>query len=86
MTDESISGDELNQLAARADSVPERLLSAARDAFGLREFGARVAELVRDSAFDLAAAAVRRAGSRMLSFESGDVAVGVRDHRARVPA
>ena len=75
MNDQPPSGDELNQLAARADSVPERLLSAARDAFGLREFGARVAELVRDSALDLAAAAVRRPGSRMLSFESGDVAV-----------
>jgi hypothetical protein len=75
VNDQPPSGDELNQLAARVDSVPERLLSAARDAFGLREFGARVAELVRDSAFDLAAAAVRRPGSRMLSFESGDVAV-----------
>ena len=60
--DQPPSGDELNQFAARADTVPERLLSAARDAFGLREFGARVAELVRDSAFDLAAAAIRRPG------------------------
>lgn len=69
------SDDELNEFAARADTVPERLLWAAREAFGLREFGARVAELVRDSAFDIAAAAVRRPGLRMLSFESGDVAV-----------
>ena len=85
MNDEPPSGDELNQLAARADSVPERLLSAARDAFGLREFGARVAELVRDSAFDLAAAAVRRPVADAV-VRVGRRGGGVRDHCARVPA
>ena len=75
MNDQPPSGDELNRLAARADTVPERLLAAARDAFGLRESGARVADLVRDSAVDIAAAAVRRPGLRMLSFESGGMAV-----------
>lgn len=65
----------LSQLAAVADPVPERLLSAARDAFGLRELDVRVAELMRDSAVDLPVAAVRGAGPRMLSFEAGNVAV-----------
>jgi len=65
----------LSELAAVADPVPEPLLSAARDAYGLRDLDARVAELVRDSAVDVPATAVRGPGPRMLSFESGDVAV-----------
>lgn len=65
----------LGRLAAVVDPVPELLLAAARDAFALRELDARVAELVRDSAVDVPAAAVRGPGPRMLSFESGDIAV-----------
>jgi len=74
-----LSDDELiarlSELAAIADPVPEPLMSAARDAFGLRDLDARVAELVRDSAVDVPANAVRGPGPRMLSFEAGDVAV-----------
>jgi len=58
-----LSDDELmawlSELAATADPVPEPLLAAARDAFGLRDLDARVAELVRDSAVDVPATAVR---------------------------
>lgn len=67
--------DRLSEIAAVADPVPEALLSAARAAFGLRDFDARVAELMRDSAFDSPATAVRGPGPRMLSFESGEVAI-----------
>jgi hypothetical protein len=78
-SDSALSDDELiawlSRLAAVADPVPERLLDAARDALGLRELDARMAELMRDSAVDLPAAAVRGAGPRMLSFEAGNLAV-----------
>jgi hypothetical protein len=74
-----LSDDELmarlSEVAAVADPVPEALLSAARAAFGLRELDARVAELIRDSAVDVPATAVRGPGPRMLSFESGEVAI-----------
>ena len=79
MNERPLSDDELmawlSELAATADPVPEPLLAAARDAFGLRDLDARVAELVRDSAVDVPATAVRGPGPRMLSFETGDVAV-----------
>lgn len=79
MTGAPPSDDELiarlSELAAVVDPVPELLFSAARAAFGLRELDARVAELVRDSAVDVAVTAVRGHGPRMLSFESGGVAV-----------
>ena len=79
MTERSLSDDELmtwlGELAAVADPVPQPLRSAARDAFGPRDLEARVAELVRDSAVDVPATAVRGPGPRMLSFEAGDVAV-----------
>jgi hypothetical protein len=79
VTDRPPSDDDLvawlSQLAAAADPVPESLLGAARDAFGLREFDARVAELIRDSAVDVPATAVRGPGPRMLSFESAGLAV-----------
>ena len=79
MNERPLSDDELmawlGELAAVVDPVPERLLSAARAAFGLRDLDARVAELVRDSTVDVPATAVRGPGSRMLSFEAGEVAV-----------
>ena len=79
MTDRPPTDDDLlawlSQLAAVADPVPEPLLGAARDAFGLRELDARVAELIRDSAVDVPATAVRGPGPRMLSFESAGLAV-----------
>jgi hypothetical protein len=79
MNEQTPSDDELvarlSRIAALTDPVPELLLAAARDAFGLRELDARVADLVRDSAIDLPATAVRGPGPRMLSFESGDIAV-----------
>jgi hypothetical protein len=67
--------DRAGRLGALAQPVPEPLLAAARDAFGLRELDARVAELVGDSAVDAPASAARGPGPRMLSFESGEVAV-----------
>jgi hypothetical protein len=60
----------LRRIAARADPVPAALLSAARAAFSLRELDVRVAELVRDSAVDASATAVRGSGARLLSFEA----------------
>ena len=65
----------LRRIAARADPVPESLLTAASAAFGLRELDVRVAELVRDSAVGASATAVRGLGARMLSFESGDAVI-----------
>ncbi len=65
----------LRRVAARADPVPEALLAAASAAFGLRELDVRVAELVRDSAVDASATAVRGLGARMLSFEAADAAI-----------
>jgi hypothetical protein len=76
---EPLSDDELmarlSEIASIADPVPEALLSAARAAFALRDLDARVAELIRDSAIDASATAVRGPGPRMLSFESGEVAI-----------
>lgn len=66
----------LRRVAARADPVPEALLGAARAALGLRELDARVAELVRDSAVDAAATAVRGPGARLLSFEAPSAQAG----------
>ena len=65
----------LRRIAAEADPVPELVIQAARSAFGLRDLDARLAELVRDSAVDVPATAVRGGDRRMLSFEAGDVAV-----------
>jgi hypothetical protein len=65
----------LRQIAARADPVPETLLTAARAVFGLRDLDARVAELVRDSAVGSAATAVRGLGARLLSFEAADAVI-----------
>ena len=65
----------LRRIAAEADPVPEIVIQAARWAFGLRELDARLAELVRDSAVDVPANAVRGADQRLLSFEAGDIAV-----------
>ena len=79
---------DLRRIAARADPVPEALLTAARAAFGLRELDARVAELVRDSAVGASATAVRGPGARMLSFETADTViecqVTARGHRRDV--
>jgi hypothetical protein len=76
---EPLSDDELmarlSEIASIADPVPEALLSAARAAFALRDLDARVAELIRDSAIDASATAVRGPGPRMLSFESGEMAI-----------
>lgn len=77
--EQEVSDDELiaqlSRIAAEADPVPDLLLAAARDAFAMREFDARVAELIYDSAVDAPAGAVRGSGLRTLSFESADVAV-----------
>jgi hypothetical protein len=61
----------LRRIAAEADAVPGALLDAARAAFGLRDLDSRVAELVRDTAVDAPATAVRGDGPRLLSFEAG---------------
>lgn len=76
----------LASVVAHADPVPEPLLDAARAAYGLRDLDARVAELVRDSAVDAPAALVRGDGRRLLSFETGDLAIEceVRRQPARV--
>jgi hypothetical protein len=65
----------LGRVAAQADPVPGALVTAARGVFGLRELDARIAELVRDSALAAPVALVRGPGGRLLSFESGDIAV-----------
>lgn len=65
----------LSRVVALADPVPPELLGAARMAFGLRELDAQVAELVRDSAVDVPATAVRGLAARLLSFEAGDVSI-----------
>jgi hypothetical protein len=65
----------LSRVAAQADPVPDALVTSARGAFGLRELDARVAELVRDSAVGATASLVRGPSTRLLSFESGDIAV-----------
>lgn len=65
----------LRRIAARADPVPEALLTAARESFGLRDLDARVAELVRDSAVGATATAVRGPSARLLSFEAADAVI-----------
>lgn len=79
MSELPVSDDELmarlSGVAAVADPVAAALPSAARAAFGLRDFDAQVAELIRDSAVDVPATVVRGPGPRMLSFESGAAAI-----------
>jgi hypothetical protein len=79
MTGQDAADDELvarlRRIAARADPVPAALLAAAREAFGLRDLDARVAELVRDSAVGATATAVRGPGTRLLSFEAADAVI-----------
>ena len=78
----------LRAIARRADPVPAPLRDAARAAFGLRDVDARLAELVRDSAVDASATAIRGPGTRMLSFEAGtaviECEVSARDERRDV--
>jgi hypothetical protein len=65
----------LRRIAAQADPVPPALISAAKAAFALRDVDAAVAELVRDSAVDSPAMAVRGHDVRMLSFQAGGTAI-----------
>lgn len=65
----------LRHVAAQADPAPAALLAAARAAFALREAGARVAGLVRDSAVDAPVLAVRGPGARMLSFDAAPATI-----------
>jgi len=77
MNDEAIF-EELRELIARTDPVPERLNEAARGAFTWRTIDAELAELMQDSAeADEGALALRSAatGPRLLSFESPRVAI-----------
>jgi hypothetical protein len=77
MNDEAIF-EELRELVARTDPVPERLDEAARAAFTWRTIDAELAELMQDSAeVDEAVPALRGAatGPRLLSFESPRVAI-----------
>ena len=77
MNDEAVF-EELRELIARTDPVPERLNEAARGAFTWRTIDAELAELMQDSAeADEGALALRSAatGPRLLSFESPRVAI-----------
>jgi hypothetical protein len=77
MNDEAVF-EELRDLIARTDPVPERLDDAARAAFTWRTIDAELAELMQDSAeVDEAALALRGAatGPRLLSFESPRLAI-----------
>ena len=77
MDDEAVF-DDLRELFARADPVPERCNEAARAAFTWRTLDAELAELMRDSAeLDAGALALRSAatGPRLLSFESPRLAI-----------
>lgn len=58
------------------DSVPARLLEAARGSFAWRTIDAELAELAYDSAADEAAAFVRTSGGRrLLTFDAPEVSV-----------
>jgi hypothetical protein len=77
MNDEAVF-EELRDLIARTDPLPERLDDAARAAFTWRTIDAELAELMQDSAeVDEAALALRGAatGPRLLSFESPRLAI-----------
>lgn len=63
--------DRLRAVVGRMDPVPELVDEAARAAFGWRTIDADLAELLHDSADELAEAGVRGpGGARQLSFES----------------
>ena len=71
--------DRLRVLCEEVDPMPDTVAQAARAAFGLRRLDAELAELMLDSADELAGAvAVRTAGLadiRMLSFAAGPLSV-----------
>jgi hypothetical protein len=59
----------LRMAAATREPVPASVLQAARDAFAWRRIDAELAELVADSALELAYAGTRGEGPRLVTFE-----------------
>jgi len=70
---------ELRELAARLDPVPDRLVQAAVDAYAWRTVDADLAELVFDSLADREDAALVRGRQqeRLLSFQASDLTIEV---------
>jgi hypothetical protein len=71
--------EELRELAARLDPVPDRLVQAALDAYAWRTVDAELAELVFDSLADRDEAAVVRGRQqeRLLSFRASGLTIEV---------
>ena len=75
--DDDAAMEELREIAAAEDPVPEHILAAARGSYTWRTIDAELAGLVYDSLLDAEAlATVRSEGTvRLLTFETPDLAV-----------
>ena len=70
--------EELRELAARLEPVPDRLVQAALDAYAWRTIDAELAELAFDSLADQDAALVRgQQQERLLSFRASGLTIEV---------
>ncbi|HZC72706.1 MAG TPA: hypothetical protein VE442_18555 [Jatrophihabitans sp.] len=76
MTTDDELMEQLRRIANEVDAVPDLVDESARAAFTTRRLDDELAELLRDS-YSAAPAEVRaeQPGPRMLSFESGEVAL-----------
>lgn len=67
----------LGEVAGAVDPVPDHVLELGRAALALRDLDSELAELVADSAVELAGVRSGSTETRLLSFEAGDLAVDV---------
>lgn len=63
----------LRELLTQVDPVPPQVVAAARDSFGWRDLDTQLARLVAQGA--PVGAGVRGGGSRLLTYQAGDVTV-----------
>jgi len=69
--------EDLGQIAAELDPAPPLVTELGRTAFLMRRVDAELAQLVADSLLETAGVRSAHSGTRLLSFEAGDLCVEV---------
>lgn len=77
MDDDNVLMNRLNDMFTRYDAPPAEAVVLAQGLYGLRELDAELAELTADSAVDGMAVAVRGGDTRLLTFESAELAIEI---------
>ncbi|GIJ68341.1 hypothetical protein [Virgisporangium ochraceum] len=75
MDEDQILVARLNDLFTRHDPPPAEVVGLAQGLFGLRRLDAELAELTADSAVDGLEVAVRGGDTRLLTFETAELAI-----------